>query len=559
MSLRSAVVLVTWLEDVESESNRICGIDPSMAMLVNARKNAPRASLVRGRAQGLPFSDRAFDRLFCINALHDFMDAKRFVQEARRVLRPGGGLLTLGIDPHTGLDHWWLYDYFPSALAADRARYNPVGSIRDDSKGGSARAPAQGGTLGKAAFRGQQPGQLRARVAEAGLSPTLRQRVRRTTCLFRLSRAIATLIFLSACSSSDSLPPSHAAIVTLTIGALDDPHYALSRVEGITTSSDGHIFVLQHEDANVREFDSNGTFVRLIGRRGTGPGEFSLPTRLWWSDDDLWVADGNLSRATRFDRSGAPLATQSLAAPFVQLALTTIELLNDSVLLASERVIRGHARFDRDSTPLLRIHGAVADTILWLDVRNATALVGAPGKTFIQTRHPIADNDVVRVQHKRDGFVVARRNLRTEPGGAELLWFDQRGGLLRKRRFNLPRIPVPSAFTDSILDSFASRLASAGTAGSEAAARELARKALNLPDYYPPFGEVLLGEDGSIWVSRGRDQSTQTWLHIGAEGNLAGTVSLPAGIRLMHVAPPHIFGVQQNELGVPFVVRLAVR
>ena len=41
--------------------------------------------------------------------------------EARRVLRAGGSLMSVGLDPHTALDQWWIYDYFPGALAADRA------------------------------------------------------------------------------------------------------------------------------------------------------------------------------------------------------------------------------------------------------------------------------------------------------------------------------------------------------------------------------------------------------------------------------------------------------
>jgi hypothetical protein len=36
----------------------------------------------------------------------------------------------VGLDPHTGLDRWWIYDYFPGALVADRARYAPTAVIR---------------------------------------------------------------------------------------------------------------------------------------------------------------------------------------------------------------------------------------------------------------------------------------------------------------------------------------------------------------------------------------------------------------------------------------------
>jgi hypothetical protein len=48
----------------------------------------------------------------------------------RRILRPGGAVMIAGLDPHSGLDQWWVYDYFPSALPADRSRYSSAEAIR---------------------------------------------------------------------------------------------------------------------------------------------------------------------------------------------------------------------------------------------------------------------------------------------------------------------------------------------------------------------------------------------------------------------------------------------
>jgi ubiquinone/menaquinone biosynthesis C-methylase UbiE len=110
----------------------VAGVDPSPAMLARARGAGPAASLVRGRAEDLPFADGSFDRLFCINALHHFSDRVRFFDEARRVLRPGGGLLTIGKDPHTDRDEWWVYEYFEETRAIDRARFARVRTLRGE-------------------------------------------------------------------------------------------------------------------------------------------------------------------------------------------------------------------------------------------------------------------------------------------------------------------------------------------------------------------------------------------------------------------------------------------
>jgi SAM-dependent methyltransferase len=101
-------------------------------MIVRARAAAPQAHLLRAAAERLPWRDASFDRVYCVNALHHFRDRARFFAEARRILRPGGGLLTIGKDPHTDRDAWWVYDYFPETAAIDRERFARVRTLRGE-------------------------------------------------------------------------------------------------------------------------------------------------------------------------------------------------------------------------------------------------------------------------------------------------------------------------------------------------------------------------------------------------------------------------------------------
>ena len=119
-----------WLSEIASVAGIVVGVDRSWAMLERARTAAGHAALVRATAEQLPFSTGAFDRAFCINALHHFADQRAFLEECRRVLRSGGAFLTIALDPHTGLDRWWVYDYFPAALVADRQRYLSTERLR---------------------------------------------------------------------------------------------------------------------------------------------------------------------------------------------------------------------------------------------------------------------------------------------------------------------------------------------------------------------------------------------------------------------------------------------
>ena len=110
----------------------LVGVEPSGPMIARARATAPATALARGRAEDLPFGDATFDRVFCVNALHHFADRSRFFAEARRVLKPGGGLLTIGKDPHTDRDEWWVYDYFEETRAIDRERFARVRTLRGE-------------------------------------------------------------------------------------------------------------------------------------------------------------------------------------------------------------------------------------------------------------------------------------------------------------------------------------------------------------------------------------------------------------------------------------------
>ena len=121
-----------WLASVADEVASLVGLDPSSEMLARASRAAPAAKLVRGCAEALPYRDRTFDRIFCVNALHHFADRTRFFSEAHRVLKRGGGLLTIGKDPHAELDAWWVYDYFPGTRDIDRRRFARVRTLRGE-------------------------------------------------------------------------------------------------------------------------------------------------------------------------------------------------------------------------------------------------------------------------------------------------------------------------------------------------------------------------------------------------------------------------------------------
>jgi len=113
-------------------SRLVAGLDRSWEMLRRARRATPQALIVHGSAENLPWASQSLDRVFAINAFHHFADKNAFLHECRRVLRPGGMFFTVGVDPHLGMDRWWVYEYFPSSLMRDRERYASTDLLRRD-------------------------------------------------------------------------------------------------------------------------------------------------------------------------------------------------------------------------------------------------------------------------------------------------------------------------------------------------------------------------------------------------------------------------------------------
>lgn len=78
---------------------RTVGIDPTPAQLATAaalqRDVGPRFPLVRAVGERLPFRDESFDLLVSEYGAAIWSDPYRWIPEAARVLRPGGGLVFL--------------------------------------------------------------------------------------------------------------------------------------------------------------------------------------------------------------------------------------------------------------------------------------------------------------------------------------------------------------------------------------------------------------------------------------------------------------------------------
>ncbi len=119
-----------WLADLEA-GRQVVGLDLSVGMLRQAQVRNNRLHLVGGRAGRLPFPSQAFDLVYCVNALHHFEAPRQFIGEARRLLKPGGVLAVIGMDPRGQRETWYIYEYFKGAYETDMRRFPSWGTVLD--------------------------------------------------------------------------------------------------------------------------------------------------------------------------------------------------------------------------------------------------------------------------------------------------------------------------------------------------------------------------------------------------------------------------------------------
>jgi SAM-dependent methyltransferase len=98
----------------EPSDKLVVAVEPSRVMIRQRGHDA--APAVQASAMALPFRDGAFDASLAVLTIHHWPDWQRGIQKLRRVASRRVVIVTW--DPaHSG---FWLTDYFPAALQADR-------------------------------------------------------------------------------------------------------------------------------------------------------------------------------------------------------------------------------------------------------------------------------------------------------------------------------------------------------------------------------------------------------------------------------------------------------
>jgi hypothetical protein len=350
------------------------------------------------------------------------------------------------------------------------------------------------------------------------------------------------------------------------VGSVDDPVAGFSQIRRVRASDNGNVYALEASGPEVRVFDASGEPLRVIGGRGQGPGEFQLPTEMGLLGDTLWVSDLITRRITWFSLDGDVLFTTPMTRVEVDSGLQDVALTvapmsprPDGLIDSDYSIaVTPNREFGAFQYPVLLFNreGEVVDTLRWATFQETQSTYQVGGSRgyapALFPMRPIATK-VSGGALVVDWSVPAGSN----DGLMNITWIDENQDTTYVRDLRYEPIPVPESVMDSLV---APRLEFAVSREvSEGELDRALRDAIQLPDFRPPVRLVHAGADGSAWL-RLNTASTEvaTWVLIFPSRDHIGLVSLPPRTRIQHSAFPTVWAVAEDELEIPWLVRISL-
>lgn len=343
------------------------------------------------------------------------------------------------------------------------------------------------------------------------------------------------------------------------IGSGEDSLYELSTVMGAVRLSDGSIAVANMGSSNIRVYDPRGRFVRAIGRRGQGPGEFRQVMGLARRPGDTLVVVDSREELEYFTADGR--FVRGLRSPSHRdgLVISDFHLFADGSFARTSWPQGHHRTEDRWLDSLVVVHVTPADTMGRIISRH-------PAIEY--TRRP-AYPGALPVQYGPAGFIVP-------DGDGYYVAYGVRYEIRRhrldgslERMIRAPWTPVPVRASDR--EAYRQFLTGLGAEGGGPVDPRLAAQRLRLLEatefarHLPAYQQLIVDRERNVWVSEARAERFVTqgfarvpsaptpWRVFDRQGIWLGTVTMPARFRPMDIGREFVLGLWRDADDVEHV------
>jgi len=339
---------------------------------------------------------------------------------------------------------------------------------------------------------------------------------------------------------------------TLTIGdESGDLNYVFQGVSQALRMDDGTIVVVDRLASQISLFDPTGVFIRNLGGRGEGPGEFQFLQDAWARGDTIRASDGRLSRISVFDRGGNVLETIPVEVAPGMGSSTALTQFADGAILVSNAP-SGGVRLGT---------GDVIEGGVWTLSRHS------PGGRFMNAISGLRESS--RWEHGMQGLppgvylpfsvgipayasgqnhIYAGRGI--EPGIGR---WNLDGTLFRLIRWSAPERPVS--------DEDRRRFREANSVAPryvEPTAWNRYLREIPFPERIPVYRRLLVDAERNLWAERYRApwEDEPSWYVFDEQGAWLGEVAMSPGLHVFEIGTDYVLGRYRDEFDVQSVVMI---
>lgn len=342
-----------------------------------------------------------------------------------------------------------------------------------------------------------------------------------------------------------------------TIGTTQgEPPYELYRVLDATRLSDGTVAVGNSSTGEIRFFGEDGGFIRSVGSRGEGPGEFrganALRALRRVEGDTLVAWDIYGQTVSLFSPDGGFVRSFQLKGPAQQHFFAGIFADRSLLMRVSEHgpsnpgeIVEGLFRRDFTLHHYGRDHSLLNS--FW-GIEGSDQYRGRFGPYGVVS----GDAPFGRVT----SFSARGSRVFMATGDShEISVHGQAGSLEMLIRRTMEPIPVTPEMIAKDRDR-REREEQAHLEESNVEPRVMRMIAeLPYPEVLPPYGTTLADSEGNLWVEEFRMSAEEPceWSVFDADGVWLGRLTLPDGLEVFEIGSDYILGKRIDELEVEHV------
>lgn len=315
--------------------------------------------------------------------------------------------------------------------------------------------------------------------------------------------------------------------LSITGGGEESSREMILDITALAVDGSGRILVLDPKAVDIKFFDEDGNFVKTIGRKGGGPGEFLRPEALACSPSgEIVVLDGGRRILHVFDGDGIPIREIPVGQSF----------LFGPEFFPSGGMVMGHVEMGEEVRVKLYLTDDGANP-----VREYVDLF-----SFHMPKMPLFlyRFGVNLLWHTAPGDFIVHGDLNDMD--YRLAFLDTEGRTVRRINKAYEKIPLSSDESKAlILEWFGQEL-------------QTTMFQIESPDYYPPFQTFLVDEEGRIYVKRFESLAHKDRHLIeifGTDGKYLGDVTVPAAVVPMVIRNGLIYAIAEDEEGYKSVKR----